>query len=110
MLGSVHWGLAMAEYKGAPLNGLPSSTTVPTTSDQMLRYVGGILPALGSWMFMTQTPLIGMLGLMSGFTALALFELGAFRARLVPAWYVRLRIPWTVTVLFSLGINLIHLL
>lgn len=110
MLGSVHWGLAMAEYKRVDDVSGKATVAVPSTSDQMLRYVGGVLPALASWMFMTQEPLIGMLGLMSGITAMALFEVGAHQARLLPSWYVRVRIPWTITAIFSLGINLIHLL
>lgn len=110
MLGSVHWGLAMSEYKRFDGEVVPAELPKPTTSDQMLRYVGGVLPAFASWMFMTQEPLLGMLGLMSGFAGLALFELGAHQARLTPAWYVRLRVPWTVTTLLCLGVNLIHLL
>lgn len=112
MLGSVHWGLALSEYKRVDevATGKPLSPSTPSASDQALRYVGGVLPGLAAWLFMTQPPLMGMLGLMSGFALLALFELGAHQARLLPSWYVRMRVPWTVTVLLSLGINLIHLL
>jgi len=113
MLGSVHWGLALGEYKrvdALATSQASAESSVPSTSDQTLRYIGGALPGLAAWIFMTQPPLMGMLGLMSGVTLLALFELGAHQARLLPSWYVRVRVPWTITVLLSLGINLIHLL
>ena len=110
MLGSVHWGLAMGEYKRVSSSNVAPEAARPSPSDQLLRYVGGILPALASWMCLSQSPLIGMMGLMASFTALALFELGAHQARLLPSWYIRTRVPWTATVILSLGINLIHLL
>lgn len=110
MLGTIHWGLAMSEYKRVDGAVDSAVSAVPSASDQALRYIGGVLPGLAAWMFMTQEPLIGMLGLMSGVAAMGLFELGAHRARLLPSWYVRLRVPWTISVLLCLGINLIHLL
>lgn len=110
MLGSVHWGLAMADYKRVDDVSASPELVRPSASDQILRYVGGTLPALASWIFLSQAPLMGMMGLMASFTALALFELGAHQARLMPSWYVRMRVPWTATVLACLGINLIHLL
>jgi hypothetical protein len=110
MLGSVHWGLALADYKRSDNVTESLEIVLPSPSDQMLRYVGGVLPGLASWMFMTQEPVTGMVGLMGAFTALALFEVGAHKARLLPAWYVRLRMPWTITTVLCLGINLIHIL
>ena len=110
MLGTVHWGLALAEFKRSDTAVEAVEIAKPSTSDQMLRYVGGVLPGLASWMFMTQAPVMGMVGLMGGFTMLALFEIGAHKARLLPAWYMRLRMPWTIITILCLGINLIHML
>lgn len=112
MLGSVHWGLALANYKrvDGPVSAAVPTSAVASTSDQVLRYVGGALPGLAAWLFMTQDPLTGMVGLMGALGVLAAFEMGAHKARLLPAWYIRLRMPWNIAAILSLGLNLIHLL
>jgi len=85
-MGAIHWGLAIAP--GASVGGDALSS----------RLVGSVVP-----------PTIGFLVLAAAFAGLLGIDLRATRRGLAPAWYPKLRVPLTVTVVAALLVAAIAL-
>lgn len=108
-LGAIHGGLALSKYKrndyvdsdGNPMLPAPQ----PSTTDQNLRYVSSLLPAIVSWGTMTQDPESAIVALMVSFCLVFSFEVGAHKAGLTPSWYISLRFYWTIIVIICLWLN-----
>eukprot|EP00850_Spirogloea_muscicola_P002998 SM000011S19176 [mRNA] locus=s11:1289294:1292080:- [translate_table: standard] len=103
-LGGPHWGFAMANYPATHTHSIASATAGVTAN--IARYTWGIIPALLAWYALLQPPLerfvilIGSLGLAFGVDAVFA------RLKLVPAWYLPLRVPLTVLAMGGMATTL----
>ena len=93
-LGAVHWGLALA----------------PNAEARRARIMWSVLPSLWAAAAQAVPPLYGAPLLIVGFLAALAADSRAQRAGLLPAWYLKMRIPITMGVVMSLGTSFIKLL
>jgi len=96
-MGAIHWGLAIAP--GASVGGDALSS----------RLVGSVVPPLIGLGALLVPPTIGFLVLAAAFAGLLGIDLRATRRGLAPAWYPKLRVPLTVTVVAALLVAAIAL-
>ena len=90
-MGGVQWGLAMADAGAADQNPF-----------LWRRLLISILPALIAWLALLLSSPFDVALIAAAFGLLLLSDLSAIRQGWVPAWYARLRIPLTATVLVAL--------
>lgn len=88
-LGGIHWGLAIAP--GGP----------PAAPELGTRLAWSVVPSLVGWAALLVTPVTGLFALAAAFAAMLGIDLRATRLGAAPAWYPRLRVPLTMTVVAS---------
>lgn len=99
-LGGVHWGLALID---------PDNTAIdpPTSGQNRMRLVLGVVPALIGWFALLSTsflpPNLSLGVIIAGFVATMLVEARAARVGLVPGGYLWLRWALSVVVILALG-------
>lgn len=89
-LGGIHWGLAIAP--GAQ----------PAEPGLRVRLAWSVVPSLVGWAALLVTPVTGLFALAAAFAAMLGIDLRASRLGLAPAWYPKLRVPLTLTVVAAL--------
>lgn len=88
-LGGIHWGLAIA----------PGAR--PAEPALGVRLTWSVVPSLVGWAALLVTPVTGLFALAAAFAAMLGIDLRATRLGAAPAWYPRLRVPLTLTVVAS---------
>ena len=96
-LGGIHWGMAIA----------PRAT--PDTAGLGLRLAWSVVPSLVGWAALLVPPITGLLALAAAFAVALGVNLRATKLRAAPAWYPRLRVPLTLTVVTALLVAAISL-
>jgi len=86
-LGGIHWGLAIGRAPNAP-----------STSALIL----SVVPSLVGWVGLLLDRQTGLLLLAAGVAAMFFVDANLTRRGLAPAWYPRLRLPLTLTVVTCL--------
>ncbi|GAQ83250.1 hypothetical protein KFL_001410080 [Klebsormidium nitens] len=93
-LGGVHWGLAMAEHG--------HRASMASFSISTLRYTWGVIPSLLAWPALLLPP-AGKFAALSGILTLSfLVDAGFAQLKLLPKWYMPLRVSLTVLAVGSL--------
>jgi len=101
--GAVHWGLAMARYTA-------NNRVEITRLKLSLQYCLAIVPALLAWSSLPLPPFQGMTVLLVGYSLALMGDIFASNQGLIPPWYLRLRIPFTLVVLTTLGVSYVKLM
>ena len=90
-MGGVQWGLAISIAEAKDANEL-----------LWRRLSISVLPALIAWLALLLSTPVDIIVIAAAFGLLLLSDLSAIQEGWVPAWYARLRIPLTATVLIAL--------
>lgn len=90
-MGGVQWGLAMADAGAADQHHL-----------LWRRLSLSVVPSLIAWLALLVSAPFDLIVIAAAFGLLLLSDLSAIRQGWAPAWYARLRIPLTATVLIAL--------
>ena len=104
-LGAVHWGLALANYGGAP----PSPDN-PAPAMGWERLGWSVVPPLVAWVAVALTAVPGLVTFMIAFAAMLAGDTVAARMGRAPLWYIPMRRVLTALVILALAISLAKVL
>jgi len=104
-LGAVHWGLALAAYRGGVADGEKGVYEGAGWG----RYGWSLVPAVLGWLAIQLPPAAALLLLIVAMAAAWVGDLVAVRRGLMPAWYARLRKPLTLVAILCLTASLLGL-
>jgi hypothetical protein len=104
-LGAVHWGLAVANYGGAP-----ATDGNPAPAMTWSRLGWSVVPPLVAWIAVCMNAMPGLITFILAFAGLYLGDRSAIRAGHAPGWYLPLRRILTILVIAALSLSLIRVL
>jgi len=87
-MGGIHWGLAIAADKGSH-----------DQSRFNLQLIGSVIPSLFAWLALLMPATQGLTVMAIAFALLFAGDLAAVKRGWAPAWYPKLRLPLTATVI-----------
>jgi hypothetical protein len=104
-LGAVHWGLAVANYGGAP-----ATADNPAPAMTWSRLGWSVVPPLVAWIAVCMNAVPGIITFILAFAALYFGDRAAVRAGHAPGWYLPLRRVLTILVIAALAVSLVRVL
>ena len=104
-LGAVHWGLALAEYRGGVADGEKGVYEGAGWG----RYGWGLVLAFLGWLAIQLPPAAALLLLIVALAAAWLGDVVVARRGLMPRWYTRLRKPLTLVAILCMVASLLGL-